>query len=229
MLNIFKKLKMEKQKYKFQNSNSKTQIPRFEYWCLGLGTWSLRFGIYAFALLTFVLTNFSCTRDRNHPGYNYMNDMAQSEAYEYYSENPNFVNGETAQMTVKGSIPRGFVPYLYQKTIEGQVLAGKELVCPIKDTPENIDTGKVRFNTYCAMCHGESGKGNGHLVTSKKFKKDVTSLVSDFVQKKPDGELFHVITLGSVSGFMGSHSSQLKPEDRWRIVRYIKTKLKESK
>ncbi|OFX59088.1 MAG: hypothetical protein A2046_04515 [Bacteroidetes bacterium GWA2_30_7] len=184
------------------------------------------FGLLA---LSFFLSSFfmtSCTRERNSPGYYYFNDMTPSIPYDYYSENPNFKTGETAQMTVKGSIPKGFVPYSYPKTADGQKLAGLELICLIKDTPENIDTGRVRFNTYCAMCHGEKGDGKGNLVTTKKFNKDVTSLVGDFVQKKPDGELFHVITLGSVSGFMGSHSAQLNPDDRWRIVRYIKTKLK---
>lgn len=179
----------------------------------------------SFLLFPFLIS--SCSHDRNHPGYTYFNDMSQSGAYEYYSENPNFVNSATAQTSVKGSIPRNFVPYMYPKTTEGQVLAGKELICPITDTKQNIDTGRVRFNLYCAMCHGEFGNGDGHLVKTKKFKKDVTSLSSDFVQNKPDGELYHVITLGSVSGFMGSHSSQLKPDDRWRVVRYIKTVLGE--
>lgn len=205
-----------------QIQNSKSQALGF--WYFSFGIWYL---VFVISCVLFVTS--SCSRDRNHPGYSYMNDMADSKACEYYSENTNFANGATAQFTVKGSIPRGFVPYTYPRTTEGQVQAGKELICPVKDTPENIDTGRVRFNTYCAMCHGKSGKGNGHLVTSKKFQKDVTSLVSDFVQKKPDGELYHVITVGAVSGFMGSHSSQLKPGDRWRVVRYIKTKLKDVK
>lgn len=182
--------------------------------------------VLIFLLLAVIFFQSSCTRDRNHPGYSYFDDMMHTSAYKYYSPNPNFPNGETAQPPVKGTIPRGFVPYSYPKTPDGQKLAGKELVNPIANTDSNINAGKEKFIIYCAMCHGESGKGNGRLVTSKKFMKDVTSLVSDYVQNKPDGEIFHVITLGSVSGFMGSHSSQLKPDDRWRIIRYIKTKLK---
>lgn len=185
---------------------------------------NFRAGYLLSATILFIM--LSCTRDRNHPGYSYFLDMSESSAYGYYSENPNFSDCATARMSIKGSIPRGFIPYSYPKTTEGQALAGKELVCPVEDTQADIDTGRIRFNTYCAMCHGETGKGDGFLVTSGKFKKEVTSLVSDFVQNKPDGELYHVITMGSVSGFMGSHRAQLKPDDRWRIVRYIKTKLK---
>jgi mono/diheme cytochrome c family protein len=168
----------------------------------------------------------SCNRDRNNPGYSYLSDMSRSEAYKYYYENPVFADKSLKRITVFGTIPRGFEPYTYPKTIEGQVKAGKELVNPVSNSPENIKIGKVMFDTICAMCHGKSGTGKGYLVITKKFKKDVTSLVGDYVQNKPDGELFHVITLGSVSGFMGSHSEQLKPDDRWRIVRYIKTKFK---
>lgn len=174
--------------------------------------------------LLFMLS--SCNRDRNNPGYTYLSDMSNSEAYKYYSENPVFADRKLKRITVFGTIPRGFEPYTYPKTIEGQVRAGKELVNPVSNSPENIKIGKEKFDTICAMCHGISGTGKGYLVTTKKFKKDVTSLVSDYVQNKPDGEIFHVITLGSVSGFMGSHSEQLKPDDRWRIVRYIKTKFK---
>lgn len=172
--------------------------------------------------LMFILS--SCNRDRNNPGYTYLSDMSKSEAYKYYSENPVFADRKLKRLTVFGTIPRGFKPYTYTKTPEGQRKAGVELVNPVSNSPENIKIGKVMFDTICAMCHGKSGNGKGYLVTTRKFKRDVTSLVSDYVQNKPDGEIFHVITLGSLSGFMGSHSEQLKPDDRWRIVRYIKTK-----
>ena len=34
-----------------------------------------------------------------------------------------------------------------------------------------------------------------------------------------DGKIFHTITNGI--NLMGSHASQINPEDRWRIVMYI--------
>lgn len=180
------------------------------------------------SLLIFI--EIACSRDdRNNPGYTYFNDMAQSVAYEYYSENPNYKNGKNENPIVKGTISKDAIPYSYPNTLEGQKLAGKELINPVNNDTAEINIGKSKFKIYCAICHGEKGNGKGFLVTNKKFKKEVTSLISDFVQKKPDGELFHTITVGSVSGFMGSHSWQLKPIDRWRIVRYIKTSLKNEK
>ena len=169
----------------------------------------------------------SCKRERNHPGYAYMDDMVHSYAYKYYSENKNFKDDKTAQYSVKGSIPTtGEIPFLYALSLDEQKRAGRELVNPIGNSTEDMKIGKEKFLLYCAICHGDKGKGDGIIARDKKFNKPVTSLVGDYVQNKPDGELFHTITLGSVSGFMGSHTMQLKPDDRWRVIKYIKTELK---
>jgi len=72
------------------------------------------------------------------------------------------------------------------------------------------------------MCHGETGKGDGHLFTNGLFIAKPTSLVESYVQDKPDGELFHIITMGSISTLMGAHGSQISQDDRWKIVLYIK-------
>ena len=96
---------------------------------------------------------------------------------------------------------------------------------PCEATPEVLARGKEQFTIFCAMCHGESGQGNGHLVTSKLFPVQPTSLVGDYVQNKPDGEIYHVITMGSISGLMGAHGAQIKPDDRWKIVTYVKNGL----
>ena len=174
-----------------------------------------------------LLFSSSCKRDRNHPGYAYMDDMVHSSAYKYYSENSNFKDGKTAQYTVKGTIARGAeLPFPYALIIDEQKRAGRELVNPIGNSQADMKIGKEKFELYCAICHGEKGKGDGIISKDKRFNKPITSLIGDYVQNKPDGELFHTITLGSVSGFMGSHSLQLKTEDRWRVIRYIKNGLK---
>ncbi len=183
--------------------------------------------IVSIAALLLLLIFSACSREnRNHPGYTFFYDMTSSEAYEYYSENPNFTDGKTAQPPVPGTIPRGAIPYQYKRTDAGQKQAGAELKNPLSATKNDLEIAKEIYELNCSMCHGSAGKGDGYLVTSGKFTTDVTSLVDDFVQGKPDGEIFHVITLGSVSGFMGSHSAQVKEEDRWRLVSYIRNKLK---
>jgi mono/diheme cytochrome c family protein len=87
---------------------------------------------------------------------------------------------------------------------------------------EAIAKGKEQYAIFCIDCHGDKGDGKGYLFTSKRFPAQPTSLIGDLVKAKPDGEIFHVITLGSLSGLMGAHGSQITPENRWNIVHYVR-------
>lgn len=166
----------------------------------------------------------ACSHERNHPGYAYMPDMYYSEPYDAYSENPVFADSITNQAPPEGSIPLGYTPYPYKaKSFEDQQLAGLELVNPIAVNEENLAKGKELYRIYCSNCHGVLGKGDGFLYTSKKFPVRPTTLVEDYVQSKPDGEIFHVITKGSISGLMGAHGSQIRQEDRWVVINYVRT------
>ena len=96
---------------------------------------------------------------------------------------------------------------------------------PIAVNEETLSRGKKQYEIYCNSCHGPVGDGNGHLYTSKLYPMKPTTLIEKYVQSKPDGELFHIITMGSLSGLMGAHGSQIKPEDRWKIIHYVRTEL----
>ncbi len=176
-------------------------------------------------LLVCLVVLSSCKRDNNSTGYAYFPDMAYSNAYETYSPNPNFIDGKTMQPPVPGTVSREMIPYQFTKSFDEQQKAGRELVNPFQPTADILARGKEQYTIFCISCHGASGKGDGHLITSKLFTAQPISLVSEFVQVKPDGELFHVITLGSISTLMGAHGSQIKPEDRWAIVTYVKNGL----
>lgn len=182
---------------------------------------------------TFILTGTagiillvsSCNHNRNHPGWVYMPDMMYSEPYDAYTENPVFNDNLTMQKPVEGSIARGTMPYPYPVTADGQAKAGNELLNPLEASETVIAKGKMQYDIFCANCHGLEGRGDGHLYSSKLFTAKPTSLVDDYVQSKPDGEIYHVITEGSVSGLMGAHGPQIKPENRWKIIHYIKNEL----
>ncbi len=177
------------------------------------------------AILSLILVAIvfsSCTHDRKKPGLQYMDDMVTPIAYEDYSPNPVFANGQTEQTPVKGTIARGKMPYPYARTAEGQKMAGEQLHNPYKASKEVLERGKAKFDIYCMICHGSSGRGDGTLFTSGKFSAPPTDLMGERVQNLPDGEIYHVITKGSIAGLMGAHGSQIKPDDRWKIVTYIK-------
>jgi mono/diheme cytochrome c family protein len=182
----------------------------------------LKYPILSAAAILMLLT--SCNHDRNQPGYAYMPDMYYSEAYEAFTANPLFKDSLTMQMPVKGTIARDhYPPYPYRaKSADDQKRAGLELVNPVLASAEVLAKGKEQYIIFCIDCHGEKGDGQGYLYTSKRFPAQPASLIGDLVKNKPDGELFHVITLGSLSGLMGSHGSQISPENRWKIVDYVR-------
>jgi mono/diheme cytochrome c family protein len=174
-------------------------------------------------ILVLCFLQFSCDRDNKKPGYEYFPDMAESETYETYAPEPVFADGKTAQPPVEGTIPRHIIPYQYPKTREGKKLAGKELINPYEATDENLARGKHEYEAFCANCHGFDGTGDGNLYTSGKYPSEPPSLVTKEMIDRPDGEYFHVMTLGS--SIMGSFAALIRPEDKWKIIIYIKNDL----
>lgn len=171
-------------------------------------------------VLTMILFFGSCDRDRNTTGWEYFDDMAHSPAYESYSPNPNFTDGKTMRNPVEGTIPIGYQPYLYEKTDSDRVKAGLALVNPYEPTEQNLARGKQVYTIFCSNCHGNKGDGQGYLFTSKKYPYQPGNLLSSKVRNNPEGEIFHVITVGF--GVMAPHGYMIRPEDRWKASMYIK-------
>jgi len=174
--------------------------------------------IVLLALISVVL--FSCNRDKNNPGWDYFPDMFYSTAYETNTKNPNFKDGMTMRVPVTGTVPRGFIPFDYTIDPESRIKAGKELVNPVLADSETLSRGREAYTIFCIGCHGISGKGDGHLFTSGLYPAKPRSLVTADAKKLKDGEIFHSITLGF--GSMGAHGSQIRPDDRWKIILYIR-------
>jgi hypothetical protein len=174
-------------------------------------------------VLAFAISLSSCDRDNNHPGWDFFPDMAYSHAYETNSTNPALKGGKTMLEPVPGTISRDFIAYPYQKTDEHRLLAGKVLENKMPYTRENLERGKKVYDSFCLVCHGEKGDGKGFLFTSGKYPYPPASLINDKVKAIPDGEIYHVITVGF--GIMGAYGSQIRPDDRWKTILYIRREL----
>jgi mono/diheme cytochrome c family protein len=169
-------------------------------------------------ILTVILSG--CNRNRSNPGWDYFPDMFYSTAYETFSKNPIFENGMTMRMPVPGTVPRGFIPFNYTIDAASRIKAGDELVNPFSPDTELLVRGKEVFTTFCIGCHGIRGEGDGKLYTSGLYPVKPRSLMSETALKLRDGEIYHSITLGF--GSMGAHGSQIIPDDRWKLVLYLR-------
>ncbi|MFZ0280460.1 MAG: cytochrome c [Bacteroidales bacterium] len=168
---------------------------------------------------------FACDRTRTMRGYDFIPDMAYSRAYETFSQNPNFSDSSTMRVPQVNTVPRGYLPFRYTIDPEERIRAGRELQNPFPPTEEVVARGQFIFTTFCIGCHGIKGVGDGQLYLSGLYPLKPRTLTGAVARKLKDGELFHTETLGF--GSMGAHGAQIKPDDRWKLVRYIR-KLQEN-
>ncbi len=178
--------------------------------------------VFTFLLGTSALVS-SCDYNRRTTGWEYDDTMSQSKAFESYTPNSNFADGKTMQPPVEGTIPRGMIPYAYEKTDEDRAIAATTLVNTLEATPENIKRGEKKYEIYCMQCHSENGDGLGSLYLNKKYPYPPASLLSEKMLANPEAEIYHVITVGH--GIMGEHGTMIQPNDRWKIAMYIKQEL----
>jgi cytochrome c5 len=176
-------------------------------------------------ILLFSLILYNCDRNRNNPGWDYFNDMAYSASYQTYSKNPNFPNKMTMRVPVEGTIPRDFTPFEYTIDPASRIEAGNELLNPFKPDSDVLTRGKKVYTIFCIGCHGTKGAGDGHLFTSGLYPMKPRTLSGSTAARLRDGEIFHSITLGFNT--MGAHGSQILPDDRWKLILYIR-KLQEN-
>lgn len=175
---------------------------------------------YLLILLLLLPVYFSCSRQRNDPGRDYFPDMYLSTAYETYSDNPNFTDGKTMRVPAPGTVPRDFMPFEYTPDPESRTKAGAELINPFKGYEENIEAGKKQFDIFCAVCHGFTGAGDGRIFKLGLYPMKPRPLSGPDARVLKDGEIYHTITLGF--GSMGPYGSQVRPDDRWKIVLYLR-------
>ena len=172
------------------------------------------------ALMTIAIMLAGCGTTSSHRAREYMPDMARDPAYKAFAPNPTTRDGLTLQRPVSGTMPRGYQPFHYGSGEAEADRAGRELRNPYRPTPVTLEEGKSLFVTYCAVCHGPQGRGDGPI--SSKIPTP-PSYVSDRLLQFQPGRVFHVITLGTNK--MPSYAAQLSVDERWEIVTYVHTTL----
>ncbi len=89
---------------------------------------------------------------------------------------------------------------------------------PVSVTLESMRRGQIEYQTYCMVCHGGTGAGNG--IMSQYGLSGIASLVDQRIVDMPDGQIYH--TIGNGKGLMQGYGHQIKPANRWDIVHYVR-------
>jgi mono/diheme cytochrome c family protein len=183
----------------------------------------LKFGII---LALPALSMVSCISSGDNPGIEYAPNMYISQAYEPYSQEKKFStnpNGMTMREPVYGTVARGQINYIYPHPNTGDgYAASAEYTGSVAPTSENVAEGQRLYNIYCWHCHGKKGKNDGPIFKDKKMPAPSwPNYQSDYIKELPNGKAFHTITYGK--GLMGSHAFMLDPEERWKVIHFVKS------
>lgn len=186
--------------------------------------------VFAFAIGLFAT---SCMKSEDSAGYEYMPDMYRSPAIEAYVDYGVIGDSiaEDLQVVMSAKVPpMGTIPYTsnkedamvnmpykYPNTNDGYEAAGRELTNPLTFSEDGLAKGKDLYTKFCQHCHGESGKGDGKVITFGKHSKPGAYDVA--LKDLSVGKMFHTLTYGK--GAMGSHASQLTKKERWEVIFYI--------
>ena len=170
----------------------------------------------------------------NDTGEAYMPDMYYSRAYEAYGYN-NVGDYEQLKqkgvnytgLPVAGTMARGDVPTYPLPAND----SGYQMAINFKNPYDTATLSAPRMKeaerlylVNCAICHGAALDGNGPLWKGGDgpYPAAPRNLKDDYSKKLADGQMYHVIMYGK--GQMGSYASQVHPEARWWIIKYIREK-----
>ena len=101
-----------------------------------------------------------------------------------------------------------------------QPAAAQELENPVEPTRASLVAGRQRYVFLCRQCHGNRGAGDGDMSHAGGIPSDFTDDV--WTHGASDGEIFTVIKEG-VTADMQGYGNQLRDEDIWNLVNYIKS------
>ena len=127
----------------------------------------------------------------------------------------------------EGVMPVGGIPTKVSNREET-----RDMVNPIKATPESLKKGRDLYKIYCAACHGRTGRGGEQAPVGQKI--GAIPLNNSYVTETlTEGWLWGTITFGSYvmpaygvpQGNRGSNDMNV--EERWHLVNYLKNGLME--
>lgn len=103
--------------------------------------------------------------------------------------------------------------------VELDLNTARAMANPVPDSPQVLAEAKALYGEHCAHCHGDDGDGEGP--EAMMYDPSPADFTAARMQNVRDGELFYKITEGRKP--MPSFRRVLTDDQRWRLVRYIRT------
>lgn len=145
-----------------------------------------------------------------------MLDQPKTKAYE---ATPLLPGDMAMQPPPEGAVPASVpgAPGGALDTLEPPVSKTAERV-PVAVDHALLETGRARFETFCATCHGVLGDGVSAVADQMALRKP-TNLVTLSGEDLLPGSVFYTVRHGY--GLMPSYAVQLSVRDTWAVVAYV--------
>jgi len=143
--------------------------------------------------------------------------MHDQPKYVPLRESAFFNDARSARPLVEGTVARGQLRE-DELMFTGKAGGQDATVFPMPVNAAVMARGQERYNIYCSPCHGRTAQGDGMIVL-RGYRRP-PSLHDDRLRTAPVGHFFDVMTNGF--GAMPDYAAQIKVEDRWAIIAYIR-------
>ncbi len=120
----------------------------------------------------------------------------------------------------------GHAPYYYLDTEEERLRAEAELTDnPFPITEKGLAKGKLVYDLFCAICHGEKGNGLGYIYDTDqnpqaKYPLAPANFLNEQFLAAGNGRYYHAIMYGKNA--MGAYADKMSYEERWQVIHYIR-------
>lgn len=138
-----------------------------------------------------------------------------------------YVDGSASTNAIAVPV-NGSVPYYYNDTEEERTRAMNEIIKnPFPITAAGLKSGEELYNTFCAICHGVKGDGNGWLVDEANAKAVYPAAPANFLSEtftavgNTNGRYYHSIMYGK--NVMGGYADKISYEERWNVIHWIRS------
>jgi putative copper resistance protein D len=89
---------------------------------------------------------------------------------------------------------------------------------PYVDT--SLAAGERLYEEHCVVCHGATGRGDGP--EAGRLPKKPADLTAPHTGDHTVGDLFWWLTFGRSDGLMPAFGQQIKEDDRWDMINYVR-------
>lgn len=90
---------------------------------------------------------------------------------------------------------------------------------PVSLNDKSLAKGKKIFNQYCALCHGNKGKGDG--IGGIALDPKPANFTKPIFTKQTDGAIYWKINNGRAP--MAAYKGLLSDQEIWEVILYIRS------